>query len=125
MPAKPTTVSAYINAAPKEARARLREMRACIRAVAPDAKEGLKWSMPAFSYERILVTYAAHKTHIGFYPTPSAITAFKKELAGFTTASGSVQFPLDQPLPLDLIRKITEFRVRESRTQDAKWRTQD
>ena len=121
--AKPTTVDEYINAAPAEARKKLREMRACIREVAPDAEEGLKWSMPAFSYKRILVTYAAHKNHIGFYPTPSGVKAFSKELAGFTTAAGSIQFPLDKPLPLPLIRKIAEFRVRESREQDAKWRT--
>jgi len=120
--AKPTTVYEYIKAAPKDAQKKLREMRDTIREVAPDASEGLKWSMPAYSYKRILVTFAAHKNHIGFYPTPSAVKAFAKELAGFTTAAGSIQFPLDKPLPLPLIRKITEFRVRESREQDAKWR---
>lgn len=120
---KPITVAGYIAAAPKDAQKKLREMRACIRAAAPDATEGLKWSMPAFSYQRILVTFAAHKNHLGFYPTPSAIKAFAKELVGFTTAAGSIQFPLDKPLPIDLIRRITEFRVRESREQNAKWRT--
>ena len=120
---KPTNVSEYIAAAPREAQPKLREMRACIRAVAPDAEESLKWSMPAFSYKRILVAFAAHKSHIGLYPTPSAVKAFKKELGGYKTAAGSIQFPLERPLPVDLIRKITEFRVRESREQDAKWRT--
>jgi uncharacterized protein YdhG (YjbR/CyaY superfamily) len=80
--------------------------------------------MPAFSHKRILVTFAAHKYHIGFYPTPSAVKAFAKELAKFNTASGSIQFPLEKPLPLALVRKITAFRVRESLEQDRKWRTQ-
>ena len=85
--------------------------------------ESLKWGMPAFSYRRILVTFAAHKTHIGFYPTPSAVSAFAKELSRFVTAKGSIQFPLNKPLPLPLIRKITAFRVRESIENDEKWKT--
>jgi uncharacterized protein YdhG (YjbR/CyaY superfamily) len=79
--------------------------------------------MPAFSYKRILVVFAAHKGHIGFYPTPSAVKAFAKDLSNFATASGSIQFPMEKPLPLALIRKITEFRVRESVEEDGKWRT--
>ncbi len=120
---QPKTLAEYIAAAPKEAQKKLREMRACIRAAAPDADEGLRWSMPAFSQKRILVAFAAHRNHIGFYPTPSAVKAFAKELAGFATAKGSIQFPLEKSLPLDLIRKITEFRVRESVEKDGKWRT--
>ena len=120
---KPTTVTEYINAAPKEARQKLREMRATVRAAAPGAAEGLKWSMPAYSYRRILVTFAAFKHHIGFYPTPPAVKAFAKQLSGYKTATGSIQFPLDKPLPLDLIRKITAFRVRESVDEDKKWKT--
>jgi uncharacterized protein YdhG (YjbR/CyaY superfamily) len=126
MPAKkarPTSIAEYIDAAPKEARKKLREMRACIRAAAPGAEEGLKWGMPAFSYRRILVTFAAFEHHIGFYPTPSAVRAFAKNLSKFATAKGSIQFPLEKPLPLPLIRKITAFRVRESIEQDRKWRT--
>ena len=120
-PAK--SITAYINAAPKEAQKKLREMRACIRTSAPGAKESLKWGMPAFSYRRILVAFAAHKHHIGFYPTPSAVRAFANELSKFATAKGSIQFPLEKPLPLPLIRKITAFRVRESIEKDRKWRT--
>ena len=120
---KPTTVTEYINAAPKEARQKLREMRATVRAAAPGAAEGLKWSMPAYSYRRILVTFALFKHHIGFYPTPPAVKAFAKQLSGYKTATGSIQFPLDKPLPLDLIRKITAFRVRESVEEDKKWKT--
>ena len=86
--ARPKNITEYINAAPKEARKKLREMRACIRAAAPGAKESLKWGMPAFSYRRILVTFAAFKHHIGFYPTPSAVKAFAKDLSKFVTANG-------------------------------------
>lgn len=120
---RPKTVTEYINAAPAETRGKLREMRACIRSSAPDAEEGLKWGMPAFSYGRILVVFAGFKHHIGFYPTPSAVKAFAKDLSKFATAKGSIQFPLEKPLPLALIRKITEFRVRECLEEDGKWRT--
>jgi uncharacterized protein YdhG (YjbR/CyaY superfamily) len=121
--ARPTTIDEYISAAPKAAQKKLREMRACIRKSAPGAQEGMKWGMPAFSYRRILVVFAAHKHHIGFYPTPSAVKAFTKELSRFATARGSIQFPLEKPLPLPLIRKITAFRVQESLEKDGKWRT--
>jgi uncharacterized protein YdhG (YjbR/CyaY superfamily) len=120
--APPKSITEYINAAPKEAQKKLREMRACIRAAAPGAEESLKWGMPAFSYRRILVTFAAFKHHIGFYPTPSAVKAFANDLAKFATAKGSIQFPLEKPLPLPLIRKITAFRVRESIEADGKWK---
>jgi len=120
---RPKSITEYINAAPKEARKKLREMRSCIRAAAPGAKEILKWGMPAFSYRRILVTFAAFKHHIGFYPTPAAVRAFAKDLSKFVTADASIQFPLEKPLPLSLIRKITTFRVRESTEEDANWRT--
>jgi uncharacterized protein YdhG (YjbR/CyaY superfamily) len=121
--APPKSITEYINAAPKEAQKKLREMRACIRASAPGAKESLKWGMPAFSYQRILVTFAAFKHHIGFYPTPSAVRAFANDLSKFATAKASIQFPLEKPLPLPLIRKITAFRVRESIEEERKWKT--
>jgi uncharacterized protein YdhG (YjbR/CyaY superfamily) len=120
---RPTTVAGYIKAAPKEAQSKLRQMRATIKAAAPGAVEGLKYGLPAFSYKRILVVYAAHTEHIGFYPTPSAVSAFKKDLAKYKTAKGSIQFPLDERLPLPLVRKITAFRVRESLEKDGKWKT--
>jgi len=120
---RPKTIDEYIQAAPKGVQKKLREMRACIRAAAPGAKEGLKWGMPAFSYRRILVTFAAFKNHIGFYPTSSAVTAFAKDLSKFSTARGSIQFPLEKPLPLSLVRRITAFRVKQSVEQDKKWRT--
>jgi uncharacterized protein YdhG (YjbR/CyaY superfamily) len=120
---RPKTITDYIQAAPKDAQKKLREMLACIRQAAPGATENLKWGMPAFSYRRILLIFAAHKSHIGFYPTPSAVTAFAKDLEKFTTAKGSIQFPLNKPLPLPLIRKITAFRVHESLEKDHKWKS--
>ncbi|MEP7372087.1 MAG: DUF1801 domain-containing protein [Chitinophagaceae bacterium] len=119
---KPKTIAEYISAAPAEVQEKLYELYACIRETAPGAIEGLKWGMPAFSYQRILVTFAAFKHHIGFYPTPSAVKAFEKSLSKYSTASSSIQFPLDKPLPLSLIRKITQFRVKECLKTDAKWK---
>ncbi len=121
--ARPKSITEYIHAAPKEAREKLREMRACIRICAPGARESLKWGMPAFSYRRILVTFTAFEHHIGFYPTPPAVKAFANDLSKFATGKGSIQFPLEKPLPLPLIRKITAFRVQESIEKDGKWRT--
>jgi uncharacterized protein YdhG (YjbR/CyaY superfamily) len=120
---RPTSIAEYIDAAPKDTQKKLRDLYACIRKAAPGAKEELKWGMPAFSYGRILVTFRAFKNHIGFYPTPAAVKAFAKELAGYKTASASIQFPLEKPLPLPLIRKITAFRVKNSIEKDGKWRT--
>jgi uncharacterized protein YdhG (YjbR/CyaY superfamily) len=120
---EPKNITEYINSAPKEAQKKLCEIRTCISKAAPSAKESIKWSMPAFSYKRILVMFAGFKKHIGFYPTPSTIKAFKKELSKFKTAKGSIQFPLEKPLPLDLIKKITTFRVKESKEEDKKWKT--
>ena len=84
---KPKTVAEYINTAPKEAQKKLREIRACLRKTAPKAEESLKWGMPAFSHKRILFAYAGFKHHIGFYPTPSAVRAFAKDLSEFKAAT--------------------------------------
>jgi uncharacterized protein YdhG (YjbR/CyaY superfamily) len=121
--ARPTSIAEYINAAPKQARKKLREMRACVRASAPGAEESLKWGMPAFSYKRILVMFAAFKHHISFFPAARAMKAHAKELSRFVTGRRSIQFPLEKPLPPALIRKITAFRVRESIERDGKWRS--
>jgi uncharacterized protein YdhG (YjbR/CyaY superfamily) len=120
---KPTSIEEYIDAAPSDVQARLRQLLACIRKAAPGAKESLKWSMPAFSYQKILVTFAVFKNHIGFYPMPSAIKSFAKDLAKYKTASGSVQFPLDNALPLTLISRIVKFRVKESKEGIIKWKS--
>ena len=121
--ARPQTIAAYINAAPQESRQKLREIRACIRKLAPGSIETLKYGMPAFCYQRILVIFGAFKHHIGFYPTGAAMKPFAKDLAKFVTARGSIQFPLTRPLPLPLIRKIVALRVRHSMVQDGPWRT--
>src|SRR5258705_11452635 len=110
--ARPTSITEYINAAPKEAQKKLREMRACIRASAPGAKEGLKWGMPAFYGRRILEAFAANKHHIGLYPTSSAVQAFANDLVKFSNAKGSIQLPLEKPIPLKPICKITAFHRR-------------
>jgi len=119
----PKTVAEYISATPRDARKKLREMRSIIRSAAPGATEGLKWGMPGISYKRILVMYAAFKDHVSFFPTSSAIREFKAGLRKYATSAGTIQFPLGKPLPRGLIRKITLFRVRESRTLDGKWRS--
>lgn len=119
---KPTTIEEYIDAAPVESQDKLRQMHQCVRESAAGVSESLKWGMPAYSHQKILVTYALGKYHIGFYPMPSAIKAFAKDLKKYKTAKGSVQFPLDQKLPLALIKKIVKFRVKESKEGTIKWR---
>ena len=119
----PATIDEYINAAPVDVQEKLLQLHECIRTAAPGAKEGLKWSMPAYSYQKILVTFAVFKHHIGFYPMASAVEAFAGSLTKYKTAQGSIQFPLDQPLPLALIRKIVLFRVKESEDGIIKWRS--
>lgn len=126
MPAKklkPTSIEEYIGAAPGEIQEILYKLHECIRSAAPGAVEGLKWSMPAYSYQKIIVTFAVFKNHTGFYPMPSAIKAFKKDLAKYKTAEGSVQFPHDKSLPFSLITKIVKYRVKESNNSVIKWRS--
>jgi uncharacterized protein YdhG (YjbR/CyaY superfamily) len=118
---KPTTVTEYIAAAPREAQQKLREIRAILRQVAPNATEALKWGSPVFEERRILFAFAAFKSHLNFVPTPSAMKPFRKDLAKYTTGKGSIQFPYDRPLPKTLIRKIAAFRVKELNERDAKW----
>ena len=118
---KPTTVTEYINAAPKEAQKKLREIREILKKVAPNAKETLKWGSPVFEEKRILFAYAAFKSHLNFMPTHSAMEPFKEELAKYTTGKDTIQFPYDKPLPKLLIRKIAAFRAKEVREKDARW----
>jgi uncharacterized protein YdhG (YjbR/CyaY superfamily) len=119
---KPATIKEYIAAAPAETHEKLQQLHECICKAAPGAHEGLKWNMPAYSYNRILVTFAVFKNHIGFYPTPSVVKAFAKNLTKYKTAESSIQFPLNKALPLDLIYDMTRFRVQENLTADAKWK---
>jgi uncharacterized protein YdhG (YjbR/CyaY superfamily) len=117
------TITEYIDTAPFAVQEKLHQLHECIRAAAPGAVEGLKWNMPAYSYQRILVTFKFFKHHIGFYPTPSTLAAFAPKLLKYKTGNGSIQFPLNQPLPIDLIRKIVLYRVKESKEEDVKWRS--
>ena len=119
---KPATIEDYILAAPENTQEKLWQLHHCIRKAAQAAEEGLKWNVPAYSYKRILVTFAVFKNHIGFYPTPSVIKAFAKYLTGYKTAEASVQFPLNEKLPLSLITKMVKLRVKESLNDDAKWK---
>lgn len=89
-------------------------MRSTINKVVPEAQECINYGMPTFKLNGNLVHFAGYKNHIGFYPTPSAISAFATEISEYKWAKGSVQFPIDEPLPLDLIRRMVEFRVKEN-----------
>ncbi|MFO1478311.1 MAG: DUF1801 domain-containing protein [Verrucomicrobiota bacterium] len=109
------TIDSYIASCPREVQARLRKIRAVIRRAAPGAEETIKYRIPTFVLNGNLVHFACFKKHIGFYPTSSGIREFRRDLAGYKHAAGSVQFPLDQPVPFDLIRKIVRFRVKENR----------
>jgi uncharacterized protein YdhG (YjbR/CyaY superfamily) len=120
---KPTTIEEYINAAPADVQKKLLRLHECICNAAPGAAQALKWRMPAYSYQKILVTFAVFKNHIGFYPMATVLASFAKELSEYKTAAGSVQFPLDKPLPFPLISKMVKFRVKESETGDIKWRS--
>lgn len=111
---KPETIDDYIKASPKEARDILEIIRAAIQQAAPDAKEKISYGMPTFELHGNLVHFAAFKNHIGFYATPTGHDKFHKELAKYKHGKGSVQFPRDEPMPLELISKIVKFRVREN-----------
>jgi len=108
-------IDAYIAEFPPETQKLLEEVRAIIRKAAPEATETISYAIPTFDLNgHHLVHFAGFKKHIGFYPVPSGMEAFKEELAPYKQGKGSAQFPLGQPLPTDLIRRIVEFRVGES-----------
>lgn len=107
-------VDEYIASFPKDTQKLLKQLRTTIKKAAPQAEEVISYQMPAYNFHGKLVYFAAYEKHIGLYPMPSAIENFKKELAGYNTSKGTVQFPLDKALPLSLIAKITAFRVKEN-----------
>lgn len=111
---KPTTIDDYIAGFPPDVQEILQKIRATIRKAAPQAEETIKYQMPTFTLHGNLVHFAAFKNHIGFYPVPTGIEAFKRELSAYEGGKGSVQFPLDQPIPYGLISKIVKFRVKEN-----------
>ncbi|MBP1674343.1 MAG: hypothetical protein H6Q24_481 [Bacteroidetes bacterium] len=120
---KPTTVTEYIDAAPKEAKVKLLELRDILKEIAPDATESLKWGSPVFEEKRILFAYSAFKSHLNFMPTHSAMEPFKKDLADYKTGKDTIQFSYSKPLPKSLIKKIAAFRVKEVRENGALWMT--
>ena len=109
-----STIDEYIAQFPQDLQRILQELRVTIRAAAPDASEKISYQMPTFFLNGNLVHFAVQKKHIGFYPAPSGIAAFQQELTAYKSSKGAVQFPIDQPLPLDLVRRIVEFRVAEN-----------
>ena len=114
MTATSKEIDKFIAAYPEEVQTVLNKVRATIREAAPGAEETINYGIPTFTLNGNLVHFSAFKTHIGFYPTPSGVEKFKKELSKYEGAKGSVKFPLDQPIPYELIEKIVKFRVKEN-----------
>ena len=112
VPAK--NIDEYIVSQPERVQGILEKFRQAIQSAAPEAEEVISYQMPAFKYHGVLVYFAAWKSHIGFYPTSSGMKAFKKELAAYAGAKGSIKFPLDKPIPYALVKKIVKFRVKEN-----------
>ena len=113
------SIDEYIARFPGDVQEILEKVRLTIREAAPDAKERISYQIPTFTLNGNLVHFAGYKKHIGFYPAPSGIEKFKDELSGYESAKGSVRFPLDQPIPYDLIREIVLFRVMENMSKSA------
>ena len=108
------TIDDYIRSYPKPVQVKLEEMRQTLRRAAPGAVEVMSYRMPAFKQQGILVWFGAFKNHIGFYPKASGIEAFREELSPYKLSKGAVQFPLDKPIPGDLVKRIVKFRVKEN-----------
>jgi uncharacterized protein YdhG (YjbR/CyaY superfamily) len=109
-----SSIDDYISSCPEEVRPKLEKLRQTIRGAAPGAEESISYRMPAFTWHGPLVYFAAFKTHIGFFPTSSPIPVFKKELSPYKTSKGTIRFPLDRPIPFDLVKKIVRFKVKEN-----------
>lgn len=112
--ALPISIDQYITEAPHEVQDKLRELRLVIKSVVPEAEERIAYGMPTFSQNGNLVHFASFKNHIGFFPAPSGIENFQEELAKYKTSKGTVQFPLDEDIPMDLVREIVRFRLKEN-----------
>jgi uncharacterized protein YdhG (YjbR/CyaY superfamily) len=119
-PSAPKTIDEYIAGFPADVQQVLEKLRQTIRQAAPQAQETINYAIPTFTLNGNLVHFAAFKQHIGFYPTPSGMEMFKNELSGYAGAKGSVQFPLDRPIPYDLIGEIVRFRVDENLAKAAR-----
>lgn len=118
--AAPKTIDEYIAGFPDDVQAILQQIRETIRVAAPDAQETISYQMPTFTLKGALVHFAAFKNHIGFYPTPTGTEAFSEELAAYKGGKGSIRFPLDQPIPFELISRIVAYRVEENLAKAAK-----
>ncbi len=114
------TTGEYIANCPANFRDKLRKLRQAVRRAAPEAEEIISYGMPALRFHGILLYYAAHKEHIGFYAYSSAIKAFKKDLAGYSTSKAGVRFSIDEPIPFSLVTKMTKFRVKENMKKASK-----
>ena len=110
-------IDSYISTFPEHVQKRLRALREMVRMLAPEANEKISYQMPTFCLHGNLVHFAAYPKHIGFYPTPSGIANFIEELSRYKHAKGSVQFPLNEPMPMDLIERIVRYRVEENRAK--------
>jgi uncharacterized protein YdhG (YjbR/CyaY superfamily) len=110
----PKNINEYISSFPKEIQKILKQLHVTIKKTAPLAEELISYGMPAYKLNGMLVWFAAHSKHIGFYPKTSAIEIFKKELSSYKCSKGTIQFPYDKPLPLPLINKILKFRITEN-----------
>jgi len=108
------SVDEYIASFPEHTRLQLEEIRNTIKELAPGAQEKISYQMPAFFLNRILVYFAGYAKHIGLYPGAAAIEVFKDELSGYKTSKGTIQFPLGEPLPIELIKRIVQFRIEEN-----------
>lgn len=114
-PPTPQTIDEYIGRYPEEVQAILQKVRATIRAAAPEAEETISYQMPTFKlHGKYLVYFAAHKSHIGFYPTPGGIEGLQEALAKYQSGKGTLRFPLDEPIPYDLITRVVELRAAEN-----------
>ena len=113
----PKTIDEYMADFPAQAQAVMQRLRALIHEIAPEATEKISYGIPTFVLGENLVHFAAYKHHIGFYPASSGIAHFEEELKDYETSKGTVRFPLDKPIPYDLVRRITEFRVAENRAR--------
>jgi uncharacterized protein YdhG (YjbR/CyaY superfamily) len=115
----PKSVDEYMESFPEEIRKRLKQVRALVIKAVPKAEEGISYGMPAYKLNGILVYFAGYKNHIGFYPMPSTLENFKKEITEYKSAKGSVQFPHDKPLPTTLISHMIKFRAAENKMKAA------
>lgn len=111
---KQNSMDEYISGFPESTGKILKELRTEIKRLAPNAEEAMRYGIPTFRLNGNLVHFAAYKSHIGFYPGPSGIDAFKKDISKYKSSKGAIQFPIDKPMPLELIKKIVKYRIKEN-----------